>query len=62
MDILGVMEDKHIKKEHNVSLLLYHFVCPAKYRRDVFSEEVEKTLVNICEEIEKRYEIRFEEI
>ncbi|HKS26890.1 MAG TPA: IS200/IS605 family transposase, partial [Pyrinomonadaceae bacterium] len=22
-----------IRKKHNVSLLLYHIVCPAKYRR-----------------------------
>ena len=56
------MEKKHIRKEHNVGLLLYHFVCPAKYRRDIFSVEVEKTLINTCNEIEKRYEIRFDEI
>ncbi|MBI5728867.1 MAG: IS200/IS605 family transposase, partial [Candidatus Magasanikbacteria bacterium] len=24
---------EHIKRSHNVSLLLYHLVCPAKYRR-----------------------------
>ncbi|HEX8128994.1 MAG TPA: IS200/IS605 family transposase, partial [Pyrinomonadaceae bacterium] len=27
---------KYIHKSHNVSLLLYHIVCPAKYRRVVF--------------------------
>ncbi|KKT96920.1 MAG: hypothetical protein UW98_C0031G0019, partial [Parcubacteria group bacterium GW2011_GWC2_45_15] len=27
-----------IKKSHNVSQLLYHLVCPAKYRRLVFKE------------------------
>ncbi|HEV2880026.1 MAG TPA: IS200/IS605 family transposase, partial [Pyrinomonadaceae bacterium] len=26
---------KYIHKSHNVSLLLYHIVCPAKYRRVV---------------------------
>jgi len=41
---------------------MYHFVCPAKYRRVVFSEEVDKTLKETCEEIEKRYEIKFIEI
>ena len=41
---------------------MYHFVCPAKYRRVVFSEAVDKELKAICEEIEKRYDIRFLEI
>jgi len=53
---------KYIHKSHNVSVLMYHFVCPAKYRRVIFSEEVDKTLKTICEEIEKRYEIEFIEI
>ena len=30
---------KHIHRSHNVSVLLYHLVCPAKYRRAVFSAE-----------------------
>ena len=51
-----------IRKSHNVSVLLYHFVCPAKYRRVVFSEEVDTTLKDICLEISKRYEIHFVEI
>jgi REP element-mobilizing transposase RayT len=42
--------------------LLYHIVCPAKYRRVVINEEVDKTLKEICEEIEKRYDINFLEI
>ena len=53
---------EHIIKSHNKSLLLYHFVCPAKYRRQVFTSEVEKTLKKICKGIEKRYEINFVEI
>jgi len=53
---------EHIKRQHNVSLLIYHFVCPAKHRREIFSEEVEKTLIDVCEWIESRYDIRFEEI
>jgi len=56
------MEDKHIKKRHTKSLLLYHFVCPAKYRRKVFRKEVERTLEKTCKGIEKRYEIKFLEI
>ena len=56
------MEDKHIIKRHNKSMLLYHIVCPAKYRRKVFAEPVEKTLKEKCKGIYKRYEISFVEI
>lgn len=56
------MEDRHILKSHNKNLLLYHFVCPAKYRRKIFTDDVELTLRNICEEIGKRYEIYTVEI
>ena len=51
-----------IRKSHNVSLLMYHFVCVAKYRRLVITEEVDMVLRNTCIEIAKRYEIRFLEI
>jgi REP element-mobilizing transposase RayT len=51
-----------IHKSHNVSILLYHIVCPAKYRRVVINEEVDKTIKETCEEISKRYEIKFLEI
>ena len=57
-----MIESDYIHKSHNVSVLLYHFVCPAKYRRVVFSQAVDRTLKDICLEIEKRYEIRFLEI
>ena len=53
---------EHILKRHNRTLLLYHIVCPAKYRRKVFTEEVEKTLKEICMEITERHEIYFVEI
>lgn len=53
-------ELKH--KSHNVSRLVYHIVCPAKYRRVVFTDEVDEVLRDICLEIEKRYEIDFLEI
>ena len=53
---------EHILKRHNKSLLLYHIVCPSKYRRKTFNKEVEKTLKEICIEISKRYEINFIEI
>ncbi len=41
---------------------MYHIVCPAKYRRMVFSEAVEAKLKEVCTEIQKRYEIEFLEI
>jgi putative transposase len=53
---------KYIHKSHNVSVLLYHFVCPAKYRKVIFDHEVDETLKVICLEIAKRYEINFLEI
>ena len=55
-------ESEYIHKSHNVSVLLYHFVCPAKYRRVVFSKEVDESLKDICLEISKRYDIFFWEI
>ncbi len=51
-----------IHKKHNVSVLLYQIVCPAKYRRAVFTPEVDEKLKEICEQISLRYEIEFLEI
>ena len=51
-----------IRKSHNVSLLMYHFVFVAKYRRVVVTDEVDELLKGICLEISKRFEIRFLEI
>ena len=51
-----------IRKSHNVSILMYHFVCVAKYRRLVISDEVDHVLRDVCEEISKRFEMRFLEI
>lgn len=41
---------------------MYHFVCPAKYRRIVLTKPVDSSLKQICLEIAKRYEIHFLEI
>ena len=51
-----------IHKQRNVSVLMYHIVCPAKYRRSVITEEVDKKLKEVCLGIEARYEIKFLEI
>jgi putative transposase len=53
---------EHIHKRHNKNLLLYHLVCPIKYRRSVLSVDVEKSLVEVCINIEKRFDIFFIEI
>jgi len=53
---------KHICKQHNVSCLLYHLVCPAKYRRKVFSESVETTLKKVCLAFAPAYDLHFVEI
>ena len=51
-----------IRSTHNVSILVYHFVCPAKYRRAVIDEKVDRVLKDVCLEIAKRYQIDFLEI
>jgi REP element-mobilizing transposase RayT len=53
---------RYIPKSHNVSVLIYHMVSPAKYRRVVFDPEVDTVLKEVCLEIAKRYEIEFLEI
>ena len=53
---------KQIRKSHNRSILMYHIVCPSKYRRVVFSDEVDHMLKKVCLEISDRYEIYFLEI
>ena len=53
---------QYIHKSHNVSVLLYHYVCPAKYRRVIFDDSVDKVLIQTCKEIGRRYEINIVEI
>ena len=56
------MNSKHIYKRHNKTVLLYHLVCPAKYRRKVITERVAETIKNTCVSISERYEIYYVEI
>ena len=51
-----------LHKEHNVSILLYHIVCPTKYRRVVVGSEVDQVLRTICLDLADRHEITFIEI
>ncbi len=53
---------EYIHKSHNVSVLLYHYVCPAKYRRVIFDDSVDKVLIQTCKEISKRYDINIIEV
>ena len=48
------MESRYVHKQHNVSVLMYHVVCAAKYRRAVMSEHVDEMVRDVCLEIEKR--------
>ncbi|USS96794.1 IS200/IS605 family transposase [Serratia symbiotica] len=53
---------KYIHKSHNVTVLMYHIVLPAKYRRTVFDDSVDGVLTAVCLEIELRYQVKFLEI
>ena len=52
----------YIHKSHNVTVLLYHLVFPAKYRRAVIEATVDQVLREVCLEIEARYQPKFLEI
>jgi len=53
---------EYIHKSHNVTVLMYHLVFPAKYRRAVIDAKVDEVLKETCIEIEKRYQVKFLEI
>ena len=53
---------EYLHKRHNVTVLIYHLVFPAKYRRAVFDDAVDETLRDVCLELEKRYQLKFLEI
>jgi putative transposase len=53
---------RYLHKRHNVSVLLYHLVCPTKYRRSVINEEVDAVLRAVCLDLADRYELEFLEI
>jgi len=52
----------YIHKSHNVNVLIYHLVCPTKYRRVVITDKVDKILKETCLGIALRYEMHFLEI
>lgn len=50
---------EYLHKSHNVTVLIYNLVFPAKYRRVVFNEKVEEELKKVCLDIEKHYQLKF---
>jgi REP element-mobilizing transposase RayT len=53
---------EYIHKSHNVTVLLYHLVFPATYRRAICDSAVDSALKEVCLEIEQRYQLKFLEI
>ena len=53
---------QYVHKSHNVTVLIYHLVFPAKYRRVVLDSHVDEVLKDICLDIEERYQVKFLEI
>jgi len=53
---------EYVHKIHNVTVLIYHLVFPAKYRRAAFDKEVDEVMKDVCVEIEDRYQMKFLEI
>jgi REP element-mobilizing transposase RayT len=43
-----MLMEELIRKSHNVSLLMYHFVFVSKYGRLVITEEVDSLLKETC--------------
>ena len=41
---------------------MYHMVFPIKFRKKIFTKEIETSLKLICDDISQRYEIVFLEI
>ncbi len=56
------MMSRCFHESHNVNLLLYRYVCPAKYRQVIFDPEIDDILIQTCEEISKRYDINVLEL
>ena len=53
---------EYVHKSQNVTVLIYHLVFPAKYRRAVFDRDVDEVMKDVCIDIEKRYQMKFLEI
>ena len=52
----------YVHKSHNVSVMIYHLVCPTKYRRVVITKKVDQIIKETCMGIALRYDMHFLEI
>ena len=53
---------KLLRLSHNASNLVYHLVCPIKYRRAVITDKVEYTIFRTCQTLSKNHELYFIEV
>ena len=51
-----------IKKSHNATILVYHIVCPIKYRHDIIDDKIKLTIFRTCQTIAKSHELYFIEV
>lgn len=49
----------YIHNSHNITVLVYHLVFLAKYRRVVFGTEVDDALIEVFLDTEERYKVKF---
>ena len=49
-------------RRHNVNMMLYHLVCPTKFRKVVVDRKVDSLLKETCLHIQDRYDINFVQI
>lgn len=52
----------YLHNSHNVTVLIYHLVFPAKCRHVVFDSHKDEVLKAVCLEIESHYQVKFIEI
>jgi len=52
----------HFFRSHNKTLLIFHLVCPIKYRRKIFTEGIERSFKSVCLEMGIKYDYNFLEI
>ena len=53
---------KLVRSAHNATNLVYHIVCPIKYRRNVISDKVKYTIFRTCQSIAGNHDVYFIEV
>ncbi len=51
-----------MKRSHNALELVYHIVCPIKYRRDVITDKVKYMIFRTCQSLSKTHDLYFIEV